>query len=784
MIGKTISRYHVEERIGSGGMGTVYRARDERLSRNVALKVLPAGTVADDVARQRFRQEALALSQLNHPNIATIHDFDTQDGVDFLVMEHIDGSPLDDLLSAGPMPEKEVIAIGSQIAQGLSAAHNQGVVHRDLKPSNVRLTGDGRVKILDFGLAKLLHPSSDISLTQSGSSSTAAGTLPYMAPEQLREEKVDSRADIYALGAVLYELSTGQRPFPETRGALLIESILYRQPLEPRVLNRRISPGLQQIIMKALDKNPDQRYQSARELQVDLERLRIATESGMSIPLGARRARLSAKMRAAIAVAIVAVTLAAYWGWRVLRTNRAPRSIVSVAVLPLENTAPGTEEEIFAEGMTEALTTNLGKISSLQVMPHAALVNYKRGDKNLAQVGAELKVDGLIAGNVLHTGDQVRITVELILASTGALLWSDSYQGNAADILSLQNQAAQAIAEKIKGQLSPQEQAQFQAARPVNPDAHLDYVRGRYHWNRRSGEGLVKAIDSFEQAIRKDPNYAVAYVGLADAYLVRWGRGDMPPAEAYAKAKAAAQKALELDPTMGEAHASLGHLNSFNYEWEEADKQFRRAIELSPGYATAHHWYALQLSALGRHAEAIQYMETAQKLEHLNLIINANVGWCYYMARRYDDAIAQQRRTLELDPNYPAAHAYMGQAYIAKGLFEPGIAALQRAVSASSEDPRLRAELAYAYARAGQHEKARAILGELIAASDARPVPAYHIAMVYTGLGEIASALQWLERSHRQRDARIVNINVHPAFEPLRGEPRFQKLVRELDLAR
>ncbi|MFB3154728.1 MAG: protein kinase, partial [Candidatus Acidiferrales bacterium] len=477
MIGKTLSHYRIVEKIGAGGMGEVYRARDEHLGRDVAIKVLPAGTLADEQARKRFRKEALSLSKLNHPNIATVFDFDTQDGTDFLVMELVEGVTLSDKLAGGPLPEKEITRLGLQLAEALEEAHERGVVHRDLKPGNVMVTPKGQAKILDFGLAKLLRPdvASATATTESFTETqAAAGTLPYMAPEQVRAENVDARSDIYAAGAVLYEMATGQRAFPETQTGRLMDAILNRAPQPPSGLNRRVSPGLEGIILKALEKEPENRYQSAKELAVDLRRLGIPGSA--AAVLSARRPATRRRMVWAAGVALVAL-LAVLVGLNVgglrerLLGGVVPGQITSLAVLPLENLMGDPEQDYCVAGMHEALITELSKIGALTVISRTSAMRYRNTDKSVPEIARELGVDAVVEGSVLRVENTVRITAQLIEAATDRHLWADNFDRELRDILALHSDVARAIARQIRVTLTPKEESRLAAARPVNPEA-------------------------------------------------------------------------------------------------------------------------------------------------------------------------------------------------------------------------------------------------------------------------------------------------------------------------
>ena len=628
--GTRLGHYEIVSLLGSGGMGEVYRAKDEHLSRDVAIKVLPSGTLADDHSRERFRKEALALSRLNHPNIATVHDFDAQEGVDFIAMELVEGVSLTERVKAGPLAEKEISDLGSQIADALDEAHERGVVHRDLKPGNIAVTPKGRVKVLDFGLAKMLRPVSDEATTEALTQEHAvAGTLPYMSPEELRGEKADHRSDLFSFGVVLYEMATGRRPFEHTLSTALADAIIHKPPEPPSTHNQKVSPGLESIITKALDKEPDRRYQSAREMRVDLERLN-ASVSGVvpkQKPFRAVRWLWAAACVVAVATGVLLLDVG---GLRDRLVGESAPRIDSIAVLPLENLSGDPEQEYFADGMTDALIADLAKIGALKVISRTSVMQYKGARKPLPEIAHELSVDGVVEGSVLREGDRVRITVQLIEAATDQHLWTERYERELTSILALQGEVARAIASKIEVTVSPEEEVRLASARPVAPEVHEAYLKGRYYWNKRTEDGMKRGLEYFQQAINDDPEYAPPYVGLADSFNMIAFYSNAPPMEVYPKAKAAALKALEIDDTIAEAHASLAAAQAGEWDWLAAEREFQRAIELNPSYALGHQWYAgLYLNAVGRLDEATAEFKRAQ-LDPLSLIIGAAGGFLFY----------------------------------------------------------------------------------------------------------------------------------------------------------
>jgi eukaryotic-like serine/threonine-protein kinase len=789
MIGQMLGHYRIVEKIGEGGMGVVYRARDERLDRDVALKFLPPGALTDEAARRRFSKEAQVLAKLNHPNIETLYEFGAQDGSNFLVMEYVPGVTLDRMLSACTVAERDVVRVGVQLARGLAAAHGEDVVHRDLKPGNLRMTPDGRLKILDFGLARLLRPASEISTTDAWSDSRAvAGTLPYMAPEQLLGKPADVRTDIYSAGAVLYEMATGQRPFPETQGPRLIDSILHQAPQQPSTLNRRISPALESLILKALDKDPERRHQSAKELVVDLDRLSAPTPVIAPAAAGPRLLRRRWPIgTAALALVIVTLLLVLNAGSLRQRLLGRPNTarIESLAVLPLDNLSHDPDQEYFAEGLTEALIGELSQIRALSVISRTSAMQYKGTKKPLKQIAAELHVDGFVEGSVQRSGDRVRVTAELIYAHDDKHLWARSYDYELRDVLALESIVARAIADEIQVKLTSQEKAHLTAARQVNPAAYEDYLRGRYEWNKRTAEGLRRAIQFFEQAIAKDSSYALAYAGLADSHLLLAYTAEVTsPPEAVTKAKAAALKALTLDDTLAEAHAALGAIMFFyDWDWSGAEMEFKRAIALKPGYATAHHWYGLYLEWMGRITEATAELQHAQQLDPLSLIISVNVSSVYSVARDHERAVEQLRKSLELDPNFWVTYWNMGEALIALGQYREAIADLQKAVELSGGNTGALAVLGYAYAVAGERSKADQVLQELTNLAKHRYISPMDMAYVEIGLGNKDQAFAWMEKAYEERSRSLVALKVDPLLDPLRSDPRFQNLLRRMHLS-
>jgi eukaryotic-like serine/threonine-protein kinase len=779
LVGQTLSHYCVLERIGSGGMGVVYRAHDQRLDRDVALKVLKPGSLIDEAARKRFRKEALTFSKFSHPNIAHVYDFDSADGIDFLAMEYIPGVSLAEKVANGPLPEEKVVALGMQIAQSLQAAHEQGIIHRDLKPGNIMVTPKGEVKLLDFGLAKLFKVSTT-ALTESLSGVREfSGTLPYMAPEHLQGYPTDTRSDTWAAGVVLYEMAAGQRPFPETQPARLIETILNSSPRPPSTS----STELKRIISKCLEKDPKKRYTSGQELASDLQRLQLGGSTAWSRTVDRVR-RSRRRLLVVSATGVLTVLLGRKFGWwKQLFEEWRLGSIHSLAVLPLENVSGNPEQNYFAQGMTDALINEMSKVGALRVISRTSVMQYARTTKTVPQIAQELKVDAVLEGSVLRIGNEVRITIELVDARTDRSVWGNSYEGAVSDVMSLQSEVAQAVVREIKITLTPQEQVVLAKAQKVTPEIYDTYLRGQYYLGERTPESLQKAVVQFDKAVTLDPNYALAYAGLADGYGLLGLYDVRPLKEVIPKAKEAASKAIQLDSTLAEAHTSLAWITwSFDWDWAGAEKLYQRAIQLAPGYAIARHFYALYLASMGRRKESLFEIKLAQNQDPLSPIINANVAWCFYLARDYESAIQQARSTLDLHPDFPVAHEYLGQAYVEESRTKEAVVEFQKVIEASKTSPSGKSLLAYAYGRAGDSTQALATVKDLEEQSRSKPVPGYYFAVAYAGLDDQAAALQWLRKSYEERDGHLVNLKVHPVFDRLRANPQFHELIKRMNL--
>ena len=798
MLGKIISHYRILEKLGGGGMGVVYKAEDTTLGRQVALKFLPEEWSKDRQALERFKREARAAAALNHPNICTIYEVGEQAGQPFLVMELLEGETLEQRISAQPLKVNEILELAIPIALALEAAHAKGIVHRDIKPANIFVTQEGGVKILDFGLAKVARaggPSSvtDVSTESLTAPGVVAGTVQYMSPEQALAEPVDARTDLFSFGSVLYEMATGRVPFAGSTLGETIAHILHSEPEAMGRFNSEVPAELERITRKCLEKKRQERYQSAKELRVDLQGLKRATESvqagvtaGLALPkrgrpaVPLRKRRIVAIVGAAVML-VAAVLIARNVGGlrdRLLGPVGPPR-IESLAVLPLENLMGDPQQEYFVDGMTEELIADLSQVSALRVISRTSVMQYKGTKKSMPEIARELRVDGVIEGSVLRSGDQVRITAQLIQAATDTHLWAKSYERDLRDVLALQEEVARAIAGEIRVKLTPQEQTRLVRARPVNPEAYEAYLKGEFYVNKMTPEGYEKGLAYLNKAIEKDPTNPLPYAGLALCYSVI-AHERFP--DAFARARAAARKAEELGEPTAEMYLALGMIKLYSdWDYAGAEKDLRRAMELNPSLGEAHRDYSWYLFLIGRRDEALAEMKRAQEVEPLTPLFAADRGWLYWLVGQYDEAIEEVRKALELDPNFAYGLYVLGGVYAEKGMYAEAIAAHQKA---GAVDPDWRWGLARTYAQAGRKDEARRILAKFL---EEKPKPTgawagWFLAAIYGALGEKDEAFRWLEACYKERHSWMPWIGKDVSFKPLRSDPRFQDLVRRMNL--
>lgn len=779
---QTLGRYRLTGKIGAGGMGEVYHAQDLQLGREVAVKVLPPGSLQDENARSRFRREAELLCKLNHPNIATVYDFERQDGSDFLVMEYIRGATLSDRLCAGPLPEKDVLRLGLQLADGIAAAHEHGVIHRDLKPGNLRVTPDGWLKILDFGLARAISPAGDNNATQTATQTTEVeGTLRYMAPEQLRGQTIDGRSDIYAAGSILYEMTTGQVPFDDKLKTALVEAILHQAPRPPRQLNSAISPRLEDIILKCMEKDSGNRYQSAKELAVDLRRLAPSTVMP-AMAAAPRRFSWHTAGLFAVIFSVIAITLAITnpGEWRARLFGGLVQPVRTIVVLPLQNLSGDTAQDYLADGMTEALTTDLARMESLQVISRTSAIQYKAAKKSLPVIARELNADAVVEGSVQRSGNRVRVTAQLVRASDDRHLWANTYERDFPDVLALQDEVASSIAKQIETQLGGPKPAPVPKVQAINPEAYETYLRANSYLDSFD---LQKSIDYYQQAIKLDPNYAPAYAHMARAYFFLAFFGAVSPREGWGKVKEAASLAVQKDERLPDGHGALA-LAKLHYDWDfaGAEQEFKRALELNPSDADVRHDYAHYLMAMGRLTESEAESRRAVELDPVGDGLNSCLCWHSFAARDYDQSVRLAEKFLRSQPDDPWERTILGWTYEQKRMLDRAVTEFKRAVEATKGDPFFLAPLGHAYALAGNRRETEKILQTLSDRAKKSYVSPFDLALIYTALGDKDKAFALLDKAVAEHSTFLVYSKWEPRLDPLRSDPRFQDFLRRIGL--
>jgi eukaryotic-like serine/threonine-protein kinase len=837
--GTFIGPYKVGESLGVGGMGEVYLAEDTRLERKVALKIMPSELVKDEKRLSRFEQEARAVSALNHPNIITLHEIGQTEQAHFIVTEFIEGETLRQRLSRSGMELLEVLDVAIQVANALVAAHTAGIIHRDIKPDNIMLRPDGYVKVLDFGIAKLKEKSSQQQVTpklesQNTTIRTPVKTEPgiiigspnYMSPEQARGFVVDERSDIFSLGVMIYEMATGKRPFEGETLTDLIVSILTKEPRPITEFLPEAPEKLDRIMARVLAKDLKARYQTATELLVDLRRVkqRIEFDAGLEVSVPpessvpptnpsapvktgsgedkrtleiAKTQLMTAErtsvgeiktladrrksQRRVLLVLLLLMLIAGAATAAYLLKNR-PQTIDSLAILPFTNTSGEAGVDYLSDGLTESLINQLSRSQKFKVMSRNSVFQFKNKQVDAREVAEKLNVKAVLTGRVTQNDDGLLINIELIDGRDNSQIWGERYSRKMSDLVAVEQEIAEQISDRLQLGLNPEDRRRLARQSTENPDAYQLYLRGRYHWNKRTPESMKRGIEYFKEALEKDPQYALAYAGLADCYALLGEYGRLPVRESAPLAKAAAEKAIALDNSLAEAHTSLAAVHEYEWNWGEAEKQYRLAIEMNPNYATAHHWYGVYLSSLGRFDEALPELKKALELDPLSLIINTGLGRLYCGARRYDEAIDQLKTTLEMEPNFAEAHFQLALAYEGKGKFEKAANSFQKSVELF-EDPTMRGWIAREQALAGRKDEARKLLEELKTLAKRQYVSPYMIAMGYAALGDREQAFAWLERAYEDRSYYIVWLKVDPIWDSLRGDGRFQNLLQRVGLS-
>ncbi len=738
---KSISHYKILSKIGEGGMGVVYKAEDTKLRRTVALKFLPPELMRDNEAKERFVQEAQAAAALDHPNICTIYEINESEGHTYISMAHIKGQSLKEKIASGPVKIEEALDIAIHTAEGLKEAHEKGIVHRDIKPANIMLTEKGQVKIMDFGLAKL---SWGVDLTKTA---TIMGTVAYMSPEQASGEKIDHRTDIWSLGCVLYEMLAGHRPFKSTHDQAAIYSILNEEPEPIASLRKDLPVGFEMILHSCLQKDPRNRYRDMEALFSDLRSIDLEDNT------------------------------------QILLAVQAIDEPPSIAVLPFVNMSADPENEYFSDGLSEAIINSLTKIKDFKVVARTSAFSFKGKDVDIRDIGGQLDVNKVLEGSVQKAGNRLRITAQLINVSDGYHLWSERFDRNMDDIFAIQDEISLAIVDNLKLKLLKGEKTKLVKRHTNDPEAYSFYLKGRYFYNKRKEEDMKRSVEYFERALKKDPKFALPYAGLADTYATFGFYHWLPYEKARSKAKEFAFKGLEVDDSVGETHAAYAnYIWWFEWQWVEAEKEYKKAIQLNPSDVEARHMYAHLLESSGRFDEAIAEMGKALTLEPLQINLNHCMGNILLFSGDYDGAIDLFQKTIEMDPGFPLQYFWLGRAYLQTGELQKAIEVFEKGTEFPTISTSVLGGLGFAYTIEGRKDDAQKILDQLNDLSKERYVDPYFIAYIYMGLGDIDKTFEYLEKCFEVGDMYLSYLPIDPIFKELHDDPRFEALMKKMGL--
>jgi serine/threonine protein kinase/tetratricopeptide (TPR) repeat protein len=822
-----LSHYRVTSKLGAGGMGEVYLAQDTKLDRKVALKILPAEVAANRDRMERFIREAKSAAALSHPNIAQIFEIGEHDGTHYIAMEFIDGVTLREKIHRENTELRKLLRYLQHVAEGLSKAHASGIVHRDLKPENLMITRDEHAKILDFGLAKLVEP--QLTETNTGDEVATAilqqhstpgmimGTVGYMSPEQAqgKTKEIDARSDIFSFGCILFEAATRKKPFEGDSIVKSLHSLIYEPAPQIKDLNPSAPADLQRIVRRCLAKDKEDRYQSIKEVAIELKELRHelgkAAEIDLSVPAAssiisqtttdsittqstAPPATLSSaeylvsqigKHRRGVGVSLLILLLAAgagLWFFK-FRGSAASGSdsITSIAVLPFQNKSDDADTDYLSEGLAESLIFRLSQLPGLKVSPTSSVMRYQGKETDIAKIAGELGVDSVMTGRLVKRGDNLNITVELVDVRNNKSLWGEQYERKMSDLLSTQREIAASIVQKLQLKLVGNATKGITKRYTDNNEAYQLYLKGRFHFSRRTKDELERAIELFQQAIKLDPSFALAYVGLAESYVVMPSFPYMSPKLAFPPAKAAVAKARELDPELPEAHTISGMIAAtYDWNWAEAEREFKRALELDPSLALTHYRYAwTYLSPMGRHEEAIAEMQRAMEIEPLSLIQGANFAGVYMYARQFDRSLEQAKKTYDLDPTFFGGQNWLCHSYDAKGMYGESLAISEGTLNSSFP---LLSAMGYAYAKAGRRREAEVVINQLKEIEKTKYIINYWVATIYSALGDKDAAFAELEKSYQARDWFLPRIKTDSFMDPLRDDPRFADLMKRVGL--